>query len=143
MDKDTLVRLALDALASAVEKDLERAADALDAIADSGDPFDMYTACCGFAETAKRALTKMFGTPDPAAGDMWALVDLDPDAPDTAPAQLFSVRFLVAYANDDKDTVPALFRAALDAGPDQFTDSVCTLLRDASDIHRLSLEPTG
>jgi hypothetical protein len=143
MDKDQLVRLATDALSAAVRRDLERAADALDEIADQGSPFDMYAACCGFAESAKRAMAKLFGTsPDLAAGDMWALVDLDPGTPITDPAEAFARRFIVAYANDDKDTVPALFKAALDAGPEQFSESVCTLLRDAAGLRRLSLEPT-
>jgi hypothetical protein len=137
MEKADLVRLAGEALASAVANDADRTTAALDEIAETGDPFDMYCACCGFAETAKRAMVKLIGeSPDLAAGDMWALQNLRPDLPDTEPAKTFARRFIVAYANDDKDTVPALYRAALDAGPEQFTESVCELLAETADLER-------
>ena len=141
MDRNELARLTMDALTFAMLGDADRATNALDEIGTSGDPFDMYAACCGFAETAKRAMVKVFGRePDLAAGDMWVIEELKPGGLDKDPAKTFAVRFMIAYANDDKDTVPALYRAALDAGPERFTESVCALLGDVADLHRLSLK---
>lgn len=141
MDRGQLAQLTMDAMSFAVLSDADRATEALDGIGASGDPFDMYSACCGFAEIAKRAMAKVLGeSPDLAAGDMWVLEELKPGGLADSPAKTFAVRFMVAYANDDKDTTPALFRAALDAGPEQFTESVCALLADAADLHRMSLK---
>lgn len=143
MDRKRLAQLTMDALSFAILADADRATEALNEIGTSGDPFDMYSACCGFAEVAKRAMTKVFrDEPNLAAGDMWVLEELKPGGLDDDPAKTFAVRFVVAYANDDKDTAPALYRAALEAGPEQFTESVCALLADAADLHRLSLRQT-
>ena len=143
MDRDRLAQLTMDAMSFAVLADADRATEALDEIGASGDPFDMYSACCGFAAVAKRAMTKVLGDePDLTAGDMWVIEELKPGGMDANPAKTFAIRFMIAYANDDKDTVPALFRTALEAGPEQFTESVCALLADAADLHRLSLEPS-
>jgi hypothetical protein len=139
MDRDLFTRLTMDAMAFTVLKDADRAIEALDQISESGDPFDMYVACCGFAEVAKRAMQTVLGeTPDLSAGDMWILQEIEPGAMDADPVKTFSMRFMIAYANDDKDTTPALYRAALEAGPDQFAESVCQLLIDAADLHRLA-----
>jgi hypothetical protein len=141
MEHDRLARLTMDALQFAILQDADRAAEAIDEIGLSGDPFDMYAACCGFAETAKRAMVKVLGDkPNLAAGDMWMVQELKPGGMDADPAKTFAVRFLIAYANDDKDMAPVLYRAALEAGPEQFADSVCALLGDAADLHRLSLK---
>jgi hypothetical protein len=141
MDRNELARHTMDALSFAVLGDAERASDALNKIGTSGDLFDMYAACCGFADVAKRAMAKVLGQePDLASGDMWVIEELKPGGLDKDPAKTFAIRFMIAYANDDKDTAPALFRAALDAGPEQFTESVCALLGDAADLHRLSLK---
>lgn len=143
MERDQLARLTMDAISFAVLTDADRATAALDEIGTSGDPFDMYAACCAFADVAKRAMVKVFGQePNLSAGDMWVIEDLTPDIPDKDPAKTFAIRFMIAYANDDKDTAPALYRAALEAGPEQFTESVCALLADAADLHRLSLNTT-
>lgn len=139
MDRDRLAQLTMDAVASAVEGNAERASDAMTAIGTSGDPFDMYAACCAFADVAKRAMVKATGTePNLAAGDMWAIVDLTPDQ-DHDPAETFAVRFLIAYANDDRETPPALYRAALEAGPDHFIASTCALLSNAAGLHRMAM----
>lgn len=143
MEQDQLLRLTMDAISFAVLRDVDRATQALDEIGASGDPFDMYSACCGFADVARRAMTKVLGAePNLAAGDMWAIEELEPGGMGADPAKVFAVRFMVAYANDDKDTAPALFRAALEAGPEQYTESVCALLADAADLHRLSTKTT-
>lgn len=144
MDRDQLAQLTMDAMSFAVLADADRATEALDGIGASGDPFDMYSACCGFAEIAKRAMVKVFGDkPNLAAGDMWMIEELKPGGLDADPAKTFAIRLLIAYANDDKDMAPALFRTALEAGPDQFTESVCALLADAADLHRLSQRSAG
>ncbi|MFI8360760.1 hypothetical protein ACIGD1_11430 [Streptomyces sp. NPDC085612] len=139
MNRDDHTRLTMNAMASAVAGDADRACDALDQLGDTGDPFHMYAACCAFAEVGTRAMRLVTGeTPDLARGDMWALQELKPGGMDVSPAKTFAVRFLVAYANDDRDTVPALYRAALEAGPEAFTESVCELLLNAADLHRLA-----
>jgi len=141
MNHDRLARLTTDALYFALIGDAERASDAITEIGTSGSPFDMYAACCGFAETAKRAMVKALGDePDLTAGDMWILEDLKPGTPDKSPAETFAVRFITAYANDDRDTAPALFRAAIEAGPEQYVDSVCALLGNAAQLRRLSMQ---
>lgn len=145
MDQDQLGQLVIRAFNAAVERDIDRIADALDAIGNTGDPFDMYAACCGFAEIGKGALKKIYGdrVPRPEQGDMWVIEELKPGALSNNPPKAFAARFLIAYCNDDRDTSPALFRAALEAGPEQFVDSVSALLADVAGIARLALDQTA
>jgi hypothetical protein len=145
MDHDELNRHVLTAFKAAMDNDAHAAAEALTAIGTSGDHFHMYAACCGFAEIGKRALAKVYGdrTPDPAKGGMWAMQELQPGALAADPPKTFATRFLIAYCNDDKDTAPALFRAALEAGGTQYVDSVLALLADVAGISRLAFDQTA
>lgn len=140
MDRDALAHHCMNAIAATIAEDPDQALEHLDAIGNSGDPFDMYAACCGFADIAARALTNLNGSaPDLAAGDMWIIEELEPGAASADPVKAFSVRFITTYANNDKETAPALYRAALEAGPRHFTESVCALLADAAAIHKLAM----
>ncbi|MCI3153197.1 hypothetical protein ELQ39_15800 [Streptomyces sp. GB4-14] len=145
MDQDQLGQLVIRAFNAAVDRDLDRIADALDTIGNTGDPFDMYAACCGFAEIGKGALKKIYGdrAPRPDQGDMWVIEELQPGSLSNHPPKAFAARFLIAYCNDDRETPPALFRAALEAGPEQYVDSLCALLADVAGIARLALDQTA
>src|SRR5690554_5019115 len=110
MDRDQLGQPVIRAFNAAVDRDLSGVADALDAIGTTGDPFDMYAACCGFAEIGKGALKKIYGdrAPRPEQGDMWVIEEMQPGALSDDPPKAFAARFLIAYCNDDKKTAPAL-----------------------------------
>lgn len=145
MDRDHLAHLVQTAVFCAVDNDAAGASDALAEISGSGDPFDMYAACCGIAEIGKGALKKLYGdrAPDPAKGDMWFVQELQPGALSDDPPKAFAARFLIAYANGDDKMCPALFRAALEADGVQYVDSLCALLSDVAGIARLALkQPT-
>jgi hypothetical protein len=102
----------------------------------------MYGVCCAIAEAGAFMLRKIYGDQAPTTPDdgMWVLQPLVPDAVDRDPAKAFSMRFLIAYANGDRDTTLALFDAALASGGDQYVDSVSSLLADVAGITRLALE---
>lgn len=142
MNDDRLAELVQTAFHFAYEADADRVATCLDEIGNSGDPFDMYKACCGFAAIGHAALTKIYGerAPDRARGDMWVIEELQPGALSDDPPKAFAARFLIAYCNDDKDTAPALWRAAVEAGGVQYVDSVCHLVADVAGLARLALE---
>ncbi|MFI1165587.1 hypothetical protein ACH4UM_18725 [Streptomyces sp. NPDC020801] len=141
MNDERLTQLVRDAFHFAVDADAESVATILGEIGTSGDPFDMYKACCGFAEIGRAALTKLYGdrAPDRSRGDMFYIEELQGSLTDDPP-KAFAARFLIAYCNDDKDTAPALFRAALEAGGVQYVDSVCALVADVAGIARLALD---
>lgn len=144
MDPKKLSTLVMDALACAMSNNPAGATDALTEIDNSGDPFDMYAACCAFARVGKTALTKIYGerSADLSGGDMWTLHDLTPGAPND-PAETFANRFLVAHCNDDKDMAPALYRTALEAAGEQYVDSVCALLANVAGLYRLAVAKTA
>lgn len=131
MDHEQLARLTHTAITCAMSGDSHGAATTLMEIGQDDDPFTMYAACCAFAEVGKAALVKFYGdrAPDPARGGMWAMQMLDPARSD--PAEVFATRFLIAYANDDKDQAPALFRAALESSDAEYCSSVAQLLATA------------
>jgi hypothetical protein len=142
MDRDKLAQLVTTAWHCALTNDKAGASNALAAIGDSGDPFDMYGACCGWAEIGKAALKKIYGdrAANVADGDMWVIEELQPGAMAADPPKAFAARFLIAYCNDDRETAPALYRAALEAGDEQYIDSMCALLVDVAGISRLALK---
>lgn len=141
MNDDERVELIHRALACAVAKDAEGAADALSAVGENSDNWQMYGTCCAIAAMAVEVMTRHLGMAfDSNAGDMMVIEPLIPDATFRSPAEAFSMRFIVAYANGDKDTTLALYKAAGEAGPQQFTDSVSSLLADTAGIARLALD---
>lgn len=136
MEHEQLTRLAQAAINCAMSGDGHGAATALMEIGHDEDPFTVYAACCGFAAVGKAALTTFYGdrAPDPARGGMWAMQILDPTRSD--PAQVFASRFIIAYANDDKEQAPALFRAALESSDAEYVSSVAQLLATAVGLSR-------
>ncbi|MFD5798647.1 hypothetical protein ACFWIO_34975 [Streptomyces diastatochromogenes] len=139
MDHDELYARTMTVLNRAMDGDVPGAATALIEIGENGDPFDVFGACCAFAEVGKAALTKIYGdkAPDLSRGDMWAMQMLKPGSTD--PADTFAVRFIVAYANDDKEQAPALFRAALESSGDEYVSSVSALLATAVSLAHTAL----
>ncbi|MEU4051314.1 hypothetical protein AB0F09_19205 [Streptomyces olivaceus] len=130
MDQDRLHQLTMQALDAAFNRNAEAAASALTEIGETGGDSSIYGACCAFAEVGRAALAKFYGdaTPDPARGEMWAMQQLGDSAD---PHDLFAVRFIVAYANQDQDLSMALFNASIEAGGNAHVDSVCALLGTA------------
>jgi hypothetical protein len=143
MEHEKLLNLTMTAISRAMAGDSAGAASALIEIGQSDDPFDVFGACCAFAEVGKAALKKIYGdkAPDPSRGDMWAMQMLDAARSD--PAEVFACRFIVAYANDDKEQAPALFRAALESSDDEYVTSVSQLLATAVSLSRTALEQKG
>lgn len=142
MDQNRLASLVTSAFHYAFERNITEAGAAIVEIGTSGDHYDVYAACCGWAQIGKNALTKLYGdrAPDADRGGMWAIQELQPGAMAAEPSRTFAARFLIAYCNDDKDTALALFKAALEAGDVEYVDSVCTLLVDVAGIARLALD---
>lgn len=145
MNHDRLHQLVTTAFQATLDRDAERAAGALAEIAASGDPLDMYAACCGLAEIGKRSLMQIYGAEafDPGRGDLMFIQELQPGALADNPPEAFALRFLSAYCNDDAETAPALFRAALDAGPEAYVDSTASLLFNVAGIAKLALGQPG
>lgn len=140
MDTATASQLTFNALAHAVAGEGESAATALTTLGSQADDALMYGACCGLAETGKQMLKKIYGNQAPKNdGDLWIIEQLTPDAP-ADPAKMFALRFVIAWANGDTDTCLALFDAALNAGGDQYVDSVAALLKTVAGITRLALD---
>lgn len=134
MEQQELLRLTMAALARAIDGDIDGAATAIIEIGqNSADGFDIFGACCGFAEAARQAMVKLNGG-DPAKPDRrggWALRPIADEDQVDAPL-LFARRFIVAYANNDEETALALWRAALLASHAEYVASVASLLASAA-----------
>lgn len=140
-DMSELSQMAFDALAHAVAGDTDKTAEILTAIGEGSDFHQMYGVCCGFAEAGHHMLKQLYGdhAPKPGTDDMWAIQPLIPGALDD-PVKAFSVRFLIAHCNGDRDTTLALYDTAAQAAPEDFVASVCQLLTDIAGISRLAIE---
>jgi hypothetical protein len=143
VNQDQLADLTMLTIARAMDGDAAGAATALMEIGQSNDPFNVYAACCAFASVGKGALITLYGdkAPDPARGDMWAMQMLKPGSND--PAEMFAMRFIVAYANDDKELAPALFRASLEASDEEHVSSVAQLLATAVSLAHTARKQEG
>lgn len=141
MDTDTASQLVYEALAHGVAGDTEGAFDKLNSVCETADGPRMYGVCCGLAEAGAHMLRKLYGDQAPQSPEdgMFILQELAPGAADKDPAKAFSVRFLTAWANGDRDTTDALFTAATRASDEQYVDSVCALFADVVGICRLAL----
>lgn len=136
-----LTELIMDALASTIAGDAERAADKLTEVGSQCDSAEMYGVCCALAAAGRQALTKIYGPSfNQAGGDMFALQELAPG--ETDPAEMFSMRFLIAYANGDTPTCMALYSAADKASDEDFVSSVSSLLINVAGLSRLALDRT-
>jgi hypothetical protein len=136
--------LALKALALAVGDRSAEAATILHRLLQDGDVQRVYGLCCGFAEGGRKALLKRAGGRAPifANGESWGIQELRPGQDD--PAAAFSVRFLVAHANGERDTARAHYVALLKAG-DECTRvrAVARLFSDIAALCRDVTEPGG
>lgn len=142
MDNETVPQKLYNALAYAVSGDTERAFELINAVGSSCDVKEMYGVCGGIAETGALMLRKIYGDNAPQSPEdgMWTFEELRPGAGADDPPKLFSMRFLIAWANGDRDTTLALYDTALKAGPDAYTESVCALFADVVGITKLALE---
>lgn len=129
-----------DAFAAAVEGDTDRAADALDAIGFNTNSQQMYGVCCAFAAAGTRAVQFLGPTFDPASGDMLALEEIEPGAAERNPQQAWAMRFFVAYANGDTAMTNALYATARQTGPQNFCESVASLLLVTAELGRTAVE---
>lgn len=142
MDIETASQHVYEALAHGVAGDAHRATDLLTEVGSQCDTSQMYGVCCGLAEAGAMMLRKFYGDQAPKTADdgMWVIQELRPGAGVEDPPKLFSVRFLIAWANGDHDTTMALFSAALKASGEQYIDSIAALFADVVGITRLALE---
>jgi hypothetical protein len=143
VDEQELADLVMTALADAIEGDVDAAATAVCTIGERSGPgqFDVYAACCGFAGAAKQALVKLSGgkEPDASLGQMWGMQSL----PGADAAQLWAMRFIVAYCNDDKDQALALWRTVLNQTDEDYVASVAAVLSTAASLWRTFKEQKG
>ncbi|WP_327435691.1 hypothetical protein OG279_09495 [Streptomyces sp. NBC_01201] len=140
MDHTAASNLIFDALAHAVAGNSEKAADALSDLGQNSDNSQMYGVCCAIAGAGEHVLRRIYGDQAPTDGTgMFVLEGLEPGAV-VDPPELFALRFLTAYANNDPDTCMALFSAALQSDGDQYVDSVCALLAHVAGLCRLALK---
>lgn len=142
MDNETASQHVFEALAHGVAGDAHRATDLLTTVGSQCDTSQMYGVCCGIAEVGAMMLRKLYGDRAPKSADdgMWVLQELRPGAGTTDPPKMFSVRFLIAWANGDSDTTMALFNAAVKASDEQYIDSIAALFADVVGVTRLALE---
>lgn len=142
MDHDRLYELTMKAIGCALEGDSEGASSAMCEIRQNGTWRNVYGSCCAYAEVGKAALIKFYGdqAPNRGRGDMWVLQMLPSAGPD--PYEQFAIRFIVAYANDDKDGAFALFRSAAESSADDYVSSVAQLLATAASLAHGALEHT-
>ncbi len=142
MSSEDASKLIFEAIAHGVAGESDAAINKLNTICEDADSLLMYGVCCALAETGTHMIRKIYGDQAPKTPEdgMWIMQELVPGAMGDDPAKAFSMRFLIAWANDDRDTTQALFSAATHASNEQYIDSVCALFADAIGITRLALE---
>ena len=142
MDTNTASQLIFEAIAHGVSGDRDGAIDRLNSVCENADGPRMYGVCCALAEAGAHMLRRIYGdqAPQAPADGMFILQELKPGATDDDPAEAFSMRFLAAWANGDRDTTDALFSAAAKASNEQYIDSVCALFANVIGITRLALD---
>ncbi|MFF5655267.1 hypothetical protein [[Kitasatospora] papulosa] len=132
-----LADLVTTALVQAVDGHADSAAETMIEIGtrSNAQHSEVYGACCAFAEAARQSLVKIYGdrAPDLSKGQQWVMGQL-PGLGRADAADLFALRFIVAYSNDDKPTTWALWRAALGASDDEYVSSVGALLATAASL---------
>jgi hypothetical protein len=135
-------KLIFEALAHGVAGERDTAIDKLNSVCEDADGPRMYGVCCALAEAGTHMLRKIYGddAPKSPADGMFVFEELQPGALADDPARAFSMRFLTAWANGDRDTTDALFTAATHASNEQYIDSVCALFVDVIGITRLALD---
>ncbi|MER6976020.1 hypothetical protein ABT317_02930 [Streptomyces carpinensis] len=143
MSTDQAAQHIYAALAAQMGGDADTAAEHIQAVALDGDINRVYGMCCAFAYAAHHSLQILFGdqAPQPERGEMWIVRQLEPELrPDrrdsgvTTAEDLFSLRFIVAYANGDHDTDEAVFTAAAQIGGEHLVRCVAALVADAAGL---------
>lgn len=137
-DASTLI---FEALAHGVAGEADNAIGKLNTVCEDADGPRMYGVCCALAEAGAHMLRRIYGDKAPKTPEdgMWIMQEFGPGI--TAdPAKAFSMRFLIAWANGDRDTTNALFTAATHANNEQYIDSVCALFADVIGITRLAMD---
>ncbi|MBK3625470.1 hypothetical protein JHN59_11550 [Streptomyces sp. MBT49] len=104
----------------------------------------MYDVHSGIAHAGEHLLHRIYQerAPDVAAGGIWTVDLLRPDAFGEEPHGMYALRFLVAYANHDHATCIALFRAAESLGPDHVAACTWQLVSDIAMLARSVLDRT-
>lgn len=142
MSEREAAQLAHEALALAIDRKQEEAAALLTRLLQDSDMHRVYGLCCGFAEGGRKALLKSAGGRAPifANGEQWGITELMPGGHD--PAALFSLQFLVAYANGDRATARAHYIAlVLSDDEEARVRGVSRLFGDIADLCRTATEP--
>jgi len=138
MDTPRRAQLVRDVLQHAVNRDVDQAMQVMGEIAAASNGRQMYGVCCAFAEAARQTLVRLYGHPSPEG--LWALAAPDPAEGPQHPAHAFSLRFITAYANGDLSTCKALYLAAANASPEDYSHSVTALLGDVARLARVALQ---
>lgn len=125
MNQEQTAEAVWDLLGHAVEGRGDEAAQALVHIGSSVDANRMYGVCCALAEAGTFALKKLFAPAAFAGPSMYGIHQLKHG---TDPAEMWGARFLVAYANGDRQMALALFEAALKASDEEYVVSVSQLV---------------
>jgi hypothetical protein len=138
MEDDERANLVMQAIGQIIVNDGDGAADTLTTLGENSDGYQMFGVCCALAEAARHLLPKIFG---PLPEDtFWVLESLVPGGLTDDPAKAFSVRFIVSWANGDRETAQALFHAAISGSTEEYVDSVSALLIDVGGFARLALD---
>lgn len=142
MNQEETAQAVWDMLGLAVTGNISGAATMLQNVGMASDTSRMYGVCCALAEAGKQVLHQLYGNhaPRPGTPDMFILQELVPGATDEDPADAFALRFLTAWANDDRDTTFALYDAALNASDEEYVSSVGALLANVAGLCRLALK---
>jgi hypothetical protein len=142
MNTEEASKLIFEALAHGVAGEADTAIDKLNSVCEDADGPRMYGVCCALAEAGAHMLRRIYGDKAPKTPEhgMWIMQELQPGAMEGDPAKTFSMRFLIAWANGDRDTTNALFTAATHASNEQYIDSVCALFTDVIGITRLAMD---
>ena len=138
METPRRAQLVMDVLQHAVNRDVDQAIHVMGEIAAASNGRQMYGVCCALAEAARQTLVRLYGHPSPEG--LWALAVPDPAEGPQHPAHAFSLRFITAYANGDLPTCEALYVAAANASPEDYSHSVTALLGDVAHLARVALE---
>jgi hypothetical protein len=142
MNQEETSQAVFDMIGLAVDGDISGAATLLQNVGMASDTHRMYGVCCALAEAGKHVLRQMYGdqAPCPGTPDMFVLQELVPGATDQDPPEAFALRFLTAWANNDRDTTLALYNAALKGSDDEYVSSVGALLAHVAGLCRLALK---
>jgi hypothetical protein len=133
MERAEAKTLSMAALQYARNGAAESAALIIEALAGTGDPRDLYAACCGWAGSSEVALEMIHG--ERSSTGMWTPQEIHPGELTDQPERAFAARFISAYSNGDSATTEALFVAALKANSDQLAGSLGSLLQMAADLN--------